>query len=157
MLPPALTHAAPYFEAWNAHDAQAVTAALCDGGTYADPTTEVPLTGPALAGHVGVLLAAFPDLTFEVLRVSPADVGEDGTMVVQWLMHGTNTGSLRGLPPTGRTVALPGAGHWMQLEASGEVNAPARLPAPLMAESTPSGVQRAACAHGPTPPMRSTE
>ncbi len=108
---PALTFtraAAPYFEAWNAHDAEAVTAALADGGTYADPTTESPLAGPALAGHVRALCAAFPDLNFEVVSSQPADAGADGTLVVQWLMRGTNTGSLRGLFPTGRTVALPG-------------------------------------------------
>ena len=49
MSAPALTQAAPYFQAWNAHDAGAVTAALADGGTYADPTTESPLAGPALS------------------------------------------------------------------------------------------------------------
>ena len=30
-------------------------------------------------------------------------------MAVQWLMRGTNTGLLQGNPPTGGTVALPGA------------------------------------------------
>ena len=108
MSAPALTQAAPYFQAWNAHDAGAVTAALADGGTYADPTTESPLAGPALAEHVRALFAAFPDLNFEVVSCQPADAGADGTMVVQWLMRGTNTGPLRGLFPTGRTVALPG-------------------------------------------------
>ena len=72
MPAPALTQAAPYFEAWNAHDAPAVTAALADGGTYADPTTESPLAGPALAEHVRALVAAFPDLSFEVLSSVPA-------------------------------------------------------------------------------------
>jgi SnoaL-like polyketide cyclase len=85
-----------------------VTTAVADGGTYADPTTESPLAGPALAEHVRALLTAFPDLNFEVVSCQPADVGTDGTMVVQWLMRGTNTGSLRGLIPTGRTVTLPG-------------------------------------------------
>jgi steroid delta-isomerase-like uncharacterized protein len=85
-----------------------VTAALADGGTYADPTTESPLAGPALAEHVRALFTAFPDLNFEVVSCQPADAGADGTMVVQWLMRGTNTGPLRGLFPTGRTVALPG-------------------------------------------------
>ena len=73
MPAPALTRAAPYFEAWNAHDAAAVTAALADGGTYADPVTESPLAGPALAGHVRALIAAFPDLRFEVVSSVPAD------------------------------------------------------------------------------------
>jgi steroid delta-isomerase-like uncharacterized protein len=108
MPAPALTQAAAYFEAWNARDAGAVTAALADGGTYADPTTESPLAGPALAEHARALFAAFPDLNFEVVSCQPADAGADGTMVVQWLMRGTNTGPLRGQFPTGRTVALAG-------------------------------------------------
>ena len=79
--------------------------------TAAPTQTQPPnlrYAGPALAEHVRALLAAFPDLNFEVVSCQPADVGTDGTMVVQWLMRGTNTGSLRGLFPTGRTVALPG-------------------------------------------------
>ena len=108
MPAPALTQAVPYFEAWNAHDARAVTAALADGGTYADPTTEGPLTGAALAEHARGLFGAFPDLNFEVLGSQPADVGADGTMVVQWLMRGTNTGPWNGQPPTGRPVAIRG-------------------------------------------------
>ena len=108
MPAPALTRAAPYFEAWNAHDAAAVTAALADGGTYADPTTESPLAGPALAEHARVLVAAFPDLSFEILSSVPADAGADGTMVVQWLMRGTNTGPWNGQPPTGRVAVVRG-------------------------------------------------
>ena len=55
MAAPVLTRAAPYFEAWNAHDVRAVTAALADGGTYADPATAGPLAGAALAGHARAL------------------------------------------------------------------------------------------------------
>jgi steroid delta-isomerase-like uncharacterized protein len=108
MPAPALTRATPYFEAWNAHDAAAVTAALADGGTYADPVTQSPLTGPALAKHVRALVAAFPDLSFEVVSSVPPDAAADGTMVVQWLMRGTNTGPWNGQPPTGRPVAVRG-------------------------------------------------
>ena len=108
MPAPALTRAVPYFEAWNAHDVRAVTAALADGGTYADPTTEGPLAGAALAEHARALFGAFPDLNFEVVGAQPADAGADGTMVVQWLMRGTNTGPWNGQAPTGRPVAVPG-------------------------------------------------
>ena len=108
MPAPALTQAVPYFEAWNAHDARAVTAALADGGTYADPATEGPLAGAALADHARRLFGAFPDLNFEVLGCQPADACADGTMMVQWLMRGTNTGPWNGQPPTGRPVAIRG-------------------------------------------------
>lgn len=108
MTAPALMQAAQYFEAWNAHDPEAVTAALADGATYADPTTSSPLAGRALAEHIGALFAAFPDLDLEVVSSQPADVGTDGTMAIQWLMRGTNTGALTGQFPTGRAMALPG-------------------------------------------------
>ena len=108
MPAPALTQAVPYFEAWNAHNARAVIAALADGGTYADPATEGPLAGAALADHARRLFGAFPDLNFEVVGAQPADASADGTMVIQWLMRGTNTGPWNGQPPTGRPVAIPG-------------------------------------------------
>ena len=49
---------------------------------------------------------AFPDLTFEI--ISKAHTGPE-SVAAQWLMRGTNTGSLQGLPPTGRSVEVPGA------------------------------------------------
>ena len=47
-----------------------------------------------------------PDLTFEI--ISKAQTGPE-SVAAQWLMRGTNTGSLQGLPPTGRSVEVPGA------------------------------------------------
>lgn len=93
-----------YFEAWNAGDPQAVVASMAPGGTYEDPTTGGPVSGPALAGYVGGLLAAFPDLAFQ-----PGEVLEDGDRVAAtWTMTGTNTGPMRGMPPTRRAVRLEG-------------------------------------------------
>jgi hypothetical protein len=37
-----------YFDAWNAHDAVAIVATFAPSGTYADPTTPGPLSGPAI-------------------------------------------------------------------------------------------------------------
>ena len=53
------------------------------------------------------MLTAFPDLRFEV--ISRGDTG-GGLVAVQLVLHGTHTGSfMDGTPPTGRTVAYPGA------------------------------------------------
>jgi len=97
-----------YFNAWNARDPDAVGAAFAEGGTYTDPTvTGRPLTGPALAGHARALLGGFPDLSFEMLDTQSA--GDDpATVVTRWLMRGTNSGPLRGRPPTGKPVVLRG-------------------------------------------------
>ena len=102
---------ARYFGAWNARDPDAVAGAFAAGGTYTDPTvTGPPLTGTAIAGHARALLAAFPDLRFEVLGGQPAGSQANGTVVAQWLMRGTNTGPWNGQPPTGRTVTVRGVG-----------------------------------------------
>jgi steroid delta-isomerase-like uncharacterized protein len=102
-LDAALQH---YFDAWNAHDGAAVVASLADGGTYEDPTTGGPLAGDALAANVDGLAVGFPDVRFEIVSCVPTS---DSTAAAQWVMHGTNTGPTPGGPPTGGTIALPGA------------------------------------------------
>lgn len=102
----ALEAANRYFAAWNARDSKAILASLTADGTYADPMTGGPIAGPALAGYVEMLWAAFPDLAFEVK--SAAETGS-GRVAAEWIMRGTNRGSFRGLPPTGRSVETTGA------------------------------------------------
>ncbi len=101
-----LQQAQRYFDAWNAQDAPAIVATFAPGGTYQDPTTPGPLTGDAIGHYAAGLWAAFPDLRFDIVSVAP--VG-DGTVAAQWIMRGTNTGSMFGLPPTGKSVELSGA------------------------------------------------
>jgi predicted ester cyclase len=71
-----------------------------------------PLAGPAIAAYASGLWAAFPDLSFEIVSAAPAG---DRMIAAQWIMRGTNRASMQGLPPTGRTVALPGA-DFIQVE-----------------------------------------
>ena len=95
-----------YFDAWNRRDPEAIVATFAEGGTYTDPNVPEGLGGQAIGEYAAGLFTAFPDLSFDV--VSQHTTG-DGTVAARWLMRGTNTGSLRGNPPTGATVALPGA------------------------------------------------
>lgn len=95
-----------YFTAWTSHDAAAIHATLGDSGTYEDPGTGGPIRGEALTAYVTGLWSAFPDLAFEV--ESHAETGPDSS-ATQWIMRGTNTGPMNGLPPTGRAVELRGA------------------------------------------------
>lgn len=94
-----------YFNAWNHHDPEGIVASMTETGTYSDPATGGPIAGAALAGYAANMFAAFPDLRFEI---STAAVCGTDTVVAQWVMRGTNTGPLNG-PPTGQTVAVPGA------------------------------------------------
>jgi len=95
-----------YFDAWNARDPLAVVASLADDGTYEDPMTGGPIAGVALSDHVAALITGFPDVHFDV--VSRAGTGPTSA-AAQWVMRGTNTGPMPGGPPTGATIALPGA------------------------------------------------
>lgn len=94
-----------YVAAWNARDGARLAAAFLPGGTYEDPNTGGPIGTGALGQYAAALWAAFPDLTFEEVDYQATARGH---IVFRWIMRGTNRGSLRGLPPTGATVALPG-------------------------------------------------
>lgn len=94
-----------YFDAWNRHDAAGIVACFTSGGTYSDSTAGQNLQGQAILEYANGLWAAFPDLHFEVGRVA---VTAEGILAAEWRMLGVNTGSFRGLPPTGRAVDLPG-------------------------------------------------
>ena len=104
-----------YFDAWNRRDADAIVASFASGGTYSDPSAGENLRGEAVAAYAKGLWAAFPDLSFDT--VSVVDDGA-GAVAARWIMHGTNNGSMFGLPPTGRTVRLPGA-DFIQVEGDG--------------------------------------
>ena len=95
-----------YLDGWIRRDADAVLATLTADGTYEDPSSRGPLSGEAFRTYMAGLWAAFPDLTFELQSIG--DMGPD-LVAAQWLMKGTNTGSMMGLPPTGKSVAVAGA------------------------------------------------
>jgi steroid delta-isomerase-like uncharacterized protein len=94
-----------YFRAWAARDAAGVLATLAEGATYEDPTTQGPVSGAAFASHMAGLWTAFPDLAFEERSLGATGPGH---ACAEWTMTGTNAGSFAGLPPTGRSVRLPG-------------------------------------------------
>lgn len=93
-----------YFNAWNAHDCTAISATFAADGVYSSPSTgEVSGKKPEIyAEHVWL---AFPDLQFEVTSYVETSATK---LVAEWVMTGTNTGSLNGLPPTGKAVVLKG-------------------------------------------------
>lgn len=95
-----------YLDGWIARDADAVLATLNADGTYEDPSSGGPLSGEAFKAYMQGLWSVFPDLTFEKqsLGVMAPDL-----IAAQWIMKGTNHGSMMGLPPTGKAVALKGA------------------------------------------------
>jgi steroid delta-isomerase-like uncharacterized protein len=101
----ALSVAQKYMAAWNAHDAAAIVAVFTDAGIYTDPVSG-EVSGQAIGDYASGLFAAFPDLSFELAYHGLTDLR---TVAAQWIMRGTNTGSLKGMPPTGRPINVPGA------------------------------------------------
>jgi len=94
-----------YFDGWNRRDPEAVLATMAATGTYSDPLTGGPVSGDAFAGYMKGLFSAFPDVSFELLNVGLA---APDLVSAQWIMRGTNHGSMNGLPPTGKPIELPG-------------------------------------------------
>jgi steroid delta-isomerase-like uncharacterized protein len=101
----ALAVADRYFDAWNRRDPDAIAAVLAEDGTYADPNVPAGIGPRATAEYAAGLFAGFPDLAFEVEH----EMAAGDLVAAQWRMTGTNAGSFRGLPPTGRSIELPGA------------------------------------------------
>jgi steroid delta-isomerase-like uncharacterized protein len=95
-----------YFNAWNRHDPTAILATFAEGGSYSDPTTGGALRGEAIAAYAGGLFAVFPDLSFEIVSAGATD---PRTVAAQWVMRGTQSGPMSGLPPSGRAIELPGS------------------------------------------------
>ena len=95
-----------YFDGWNRRDPAAVLDTMAPNGTYSDPGTGGPIGGEAFIGYMKGLFAAFPDLSFEIASIGLA---APDLVTAQWVMRGTNTGSMYGLPPTGKSIELRGA------------------------------------------------
>ena len=77
----------------------------------------------ALKQHIAVAEAAFPRYSLD-----PEDIFAEGDKVLmRFTLRGTQHGDFMGIPPTGRTVAVPGlivyriadgkiAEHWIQMD-----------------------------------------
>lgn len=95
--------------AWNAHDLDAVMA------LYAPEATHRMSSGPPrqgsdeIAAMVRRSLDAFPDLSFTVRDAfATSDVG-GGRVVIEYTMHGTQTGAINGREGSSRPIEVDGA------------------------------------------------
>jgi steroid delta-isomerase-like uncharacterized protein len=91
-------------DAWNAHDATAVAAVYAPAATLHDAGGETAVGRDAIAARTQLYLDAFPDL-----RIDIATMEIDGDRFAwEWKASGTNTGSLAGAPPTGKSIVIEG-------------------------------------------------
>jgi steroid delta-isomerase-like uncharacterized protein len=91
-------------QAWNAHDVEQVVSFYSEDGIHENvPTGEVFKGRKAVRGYIQAMLAAFPDLKFEVKSTLVSGNMSAGELV----MSGTNTGRPpSGAPATGKTFTL---------------------------------------------------
>lgn len=94
-----------YVSAWNSHDPAAVATFFTPAAIYDDRgAAEIAHGREGIRTHVASVMAAFPDLGFEVVRAAH---GGDFT-VGEWTARMTHEGDLYGLAATGRRVYSAG-------------------------------------------------
>jgi steroid delta-isomerase-like uncharacterized protein len=105
------------YAAWNAHDAAAVAAVFAEDAVLREAGRPDEIRGKAaIRARAEALLAAFPDFHLErIVLIIDGDRHAD-----RWVMTGTHTGELFGIPPTGRSVRIEGA-TFTRLDAQGFV------------------------------------
>ncbi|MEZ5374629.1 MAG: ester cyclase [Microthrixaceae bacterium] len=94
------------YEAWNAHDPDAVAAWFTDDARVRDASSSDWEIGPGpVRDRAAMMCVALPDLTLtrQVLVVDGPRHAD------RWVMAGTHTGELLGVAPTGAQVRFEGA------------------------------------------------
>ena len=94
-----------YFDKFTATGLDTWLAIFAPDGTYSSPNVPQPMLVTELKKHFTDFFTGFPDVMFETVRLDPIS---NDVWVWRWIGHGTNTGSFRGLPATGKRIAVPG-------------------------------------------------
>ena len=91
---------------WSAHDMDRLLSLFTDDAVYEDVTMGAVNRGPAQLRAFGEgFFGGFPDVTFE-LKSSFANGSSGGA---EWIMRGTHTGDLPGMPATRKRMEVSGA------------------------------------------------
>jgi len=92
-------------DAWNKHNPAVVDEIYA--ANYVDRSPDIPgipHTRDGLKQFMGMYLRAFPDANITI----DDQLVEGDRVVTRWTGHGTQTGELMEMPPSGKTVAVPG-------------------------------------------------
>jgi steroid delta-isomerase-like uncharacterized protein len=94
------------YAAWNAHDPDAVAAVFADDAVVREAGRSEEGRGrAAVRARAAALLEAFPDLRLERIEL----VIDGDRHADRWVLSGTHSGTLFGVPPTGKKVRVEGA------------------------------------------------
>lgn len=92
-------------EFWNVHDVEGVLEFYDDEIAWRNVAMEETYEGKRAVGEfLQRLFTAVPDLRFEVSH----KIARGDNVAEQWSIAGTHSGTLFGVPATGRRVSLPG-------------------------------------------------
>lgn len=130
-----------FAEAWNRGNLAVVDELLApDAVDHHDP--DVPSFAAHMKGEIVAFRRAFPDLHFAIEDM----VGEGDRVAVRLTVTGTHEGAFKGIPATGRRIAVEhihiarivdgrGVDHWAAMDTFGMLQQlgaiPARQPAPV--------------------------
>jgi steroid delta-isomerase-like uncharacterized protein len=94
------------YDAWNAHDPDAVAAVFAEDAVQRDAGNPEERRGrAAIRDQAAAILAAFPDFRLDRLEL----VVDGDHHADRWVATGTHQGELFGMAPTGRRVRVEGA------------------------------------------------
>jgi steroid delta-isomerase-like uncharacterized protein len=108
---------------------------VVDHSVYRDPSAVKGLAG--FEGRLSGTRAAFPDIKAEFGNF----IAEGDFVAFNWTLSGTNTGSLRGAPPTGKSMTMAGINieryengkiveHWSNPDLLGMMQQLGLIPSP---------------------------
>jgi steroid delta-isomerase-like uncharacterized protein len=97
---------AKYLDAWNRHDPEGAAAMVCPEVLYEDVAAGRVMRSPKeVADWVRENVAWSSDFHFELT----GQVASGDDVHCEWVLSGTHTGDLRGIPATGRPFSVRGA------------------------------------------------
>ena len=91
-----------FFEAFNAGDLDGVAAVFAPNAVVHNSGAPDPLNLEGFRQLAALFLAAFPNGKHTIEDI----IGEGDKVVARITYHGTHTGDLMGIPPTGKQVAV---------------------------------------------------
>jgi steroid delta-isomerase-like uncharacterized protein len=91
-------------DAWNAHDPDKVASLFAEDATLHDAGGETASGRAAVAARARRYMDAFPDMRLEMISIEV----DGNRYALEWKAAGTNTGSLEGMPATGKYAEVEG-------------------------------------------------
>ncbi|HEY9622851.1 MAG TPA: ester cyclase [Crinalium sp.] len=90
---------------WNQKNLDALDDLLTSDYVWHEPSTVSDLQGvPRARQFLLSYFTAFPDYQVVIDDI----ISEDDRVAVRWTAYGTHQGPLKGIPPTGKSIKLPG-------------------------------------------------